>query len=196
MCSGDVWRVPRTISPTIPRQSVSLRAISPLRHIPNFGVTQIACRSRAIRALARKSIPSPYFQDLPTRTGTAERYLRGSAKTDIRPMHDGLFRQTLLGLRCFLDRVLVLLAVCWPLLATFERDVLLSEIDAYEGHADRIAAAALELSCLVNQVGDDTVDLLNHRFRKNFRFGADLDRGDGSAGDEHPFFGKRDRSRD
>ena len=72
--------------------------------------------------------------------------------------------------------MLVFLAVSRPTLPSFEGNVLLSKVNSDEGDANRISASAFELSDLINQITDHAIDLFDHCFRENFRFGADLDR--------------------
>src|SRR5438067_11292902 len=88
----------------------------------------------------------------------------------------------------FLNRMLIFFAISWPTLPPFKRDILLSEVNPDETDADRIAATAFELRCLIFQVVYHTIDLLNHGFSKNFRFRTNLDRCHRAARHEHSFF--------
>jgi hypothetical protein len=99
-----------------------------------------------------------------------------------------LVLKSLFGLKAFLDGVFVFLAVGWPFLLSFERNVALGEVDSDERDADRIASAAPELRGLIEEVADYAVNLFDHRFCEDLRFRADLNRGDGAARDQHSFF--------
>src|SRR5256885_135854 len=89
--------------------------------------------------------------------------------------------------------MLVFLAVSGPALAAFERDILLGEVDSDEGYTDRIATTTFELRDLIHQVVNDSINLLDHGFRKNLRFGPDFDGRNRAARHQHSFFGHRDR---
>lgn len=54
-------------------------------------------------------------------------------------------------------------------------DRALGPIDADDGDADRVAAAAFELHHLVAKVVDHAVDLFDHGLRQNLDLNADLD---------------------
>ncbi|MEO6971243.1 MAG: hypothetical protein ABI217_10155 [Chthoniobacterales bacterium] len=108
----------------------------------------------------------------------------------------GLIAEPLFGLSGFLNWVLLFLAVGRPAFAPFKGYIVLGEVDADEGHANWIAAAALELRRLIDEVGNDAIDLLDHCFGKDLCLGANLNRGDGTTGNEHSLLGQGDRGGD
>jgi len=67
-----------------------------------------------------------------------------------------LLIESLLGLSRFLDRVFVFLAVGWPFLFSFERDVLLSKVDSDKRNADWIASASFIPSYAIAHLLDMT----------------------------------------
>src|SRR5437868_6487036 len=69
---------------------------------------------------------------------------------------------------------------------------MLSKIDPDEAHADWVAATALELIHLIDQVTDHAIDLLDHCFRENLCFRANLNSRDRPSSDEHSFLCHRD----
>jgi len=67
----------------------------------------------------------------------ASHSLPGTGESETRRMRNGLFIQSSLGLSGFLNRMFVFLPISGPAFATFERHILLSEVDSNVSEAAR-----------------------------------------------------------
>ncbi len=73
--------------------------------------------------------------------------------------------------------MLVILAVSGKFSATFISSVRICPVYADDADTNRISSLFLELRNLLLKVRADPIELFSHRFRKDFYFRADLDRG-------------------
>ncbi len=83
--------------------------------------------------------------------------------------------ETPLGFDGFLGRMRRTSLSSGPVFSVaLEASVTIGTVDAHNSDGDWVSSAAFELRHLVPKIIDDTVDLLNHRFRQDFHFRADL----------------------
>src|ERR1051326_9567242 len=78
----------------------------------------------------------------------------------------------------FLSWMLVLPSISGPFPFTLIRSIAWGGIDPDESNADRLSACPAKLLDLSNQVANDPINLLDHRFRQYLGLRANLDIGD------------------